>query len=320
MNVAPRPYFHHLSSSDDLITSYEATRAGFISLALERNIRSTPVIAEARALRVAASQAMTPAQLFDFHDLQPALLTAAGISAKAAGHLLPADKVEAIRGLIENFLEPAGPAFVEELVYRFLLTRGDTLGGAMRNVAGVAAQRTFTRALLAAITLSGRAYSWLDSRTKKWLPGGPDNFGVESSLRALSWSTPQRERTMMYNLTVSIVRNNVDVCVLDCAPQQLNSDVRSSPDRYIALGELKGGIDPAGADEHWKTARTALARIRDSFARAGAQPATFFAGAAIERKMSEEIWEQLQDRSLANAANLTNPDQIASLCSWLVSI
>ncbi|HAJ78349.1 MAG TPA: hypothetical protein DCO75_01135, partial [Fibrobacteres bacterium] len=29
--------------------------------------------------------------------------------------------------------------------------------------------------------------------------------------------------------------------------------------------ELKGGIDPAGADEHWKTAKTAIDRIVSAF-------------------------------------------------------
>jgi len=38
---------------------------------------------------------------------------------EAKGH----DKNEAIRGLIENFLEPSGKDFVDELVYRFLLTK-----------------------------------------------------------------------------------------------------------------------------------------------------------------------------------------------------
>jgi len=31
------------------------------------------------------------------------------------------------------------------------------------------------------------------------------------------------------------------------------------------MGELKGGIDPAGADEHWKTANKALDKMRKPF-------------------------------------------------------
>ncbi len=117
-----RPYQNHLRSSGDLVTSYEARRAGFVAFALEKNRRSTPYVAEARALQEAASQARTPADLLTIEGIEAGLLTAAGLSDKALVHLLPEDKVEAIKGLIKNFLEPAGEKFVEELVFRFLLT------------------------------------------------------------------------------------------------------------------------------------------------------------------------------------------------------
>ncbi|MBC7238119.1 MAG: restriction endonuclease, partial [Chloroflexi bacterium] len=86
---------------------------------------------------------------------------------------------------------------------------------------------------------------------------------------------------------------------------------------YIALGELTGGIDPAGADEHWKTASSALSRIRDAFTDVGYEPFTFFLGAAIENRMAMEIWDQLEDGTLTNAANLMDMDQVASLIHWL---
>jgi hypothetical protein len=35
---------------------------------------------------------------------------------------------------------------------------------------------------------------------------------------------------------------------------------------------------------------------------------------------SDEIWEQLKKGTLSNAANLTNTDQVASLCGWLCSL
>ncbi len=52
-------YLNHLKSSDDLVTTYEATRAGFVALALERNRQATSYIAEAKALQEAASQAVS---------------------------------------------------------------------------------------------------------------------------------------------------------------------------------------------------------------------------------------------------------------------
>ena len=46
------PYRQHLSNFEDLITPYESTRAGFIELALEKNIKASPFIEEAKALRI----------------------------------------------------------------------------------------------------------------------------------------------------------------------------------------------------------------------------------------------------------------------------
>jgi len=90
-----------------------------------------------------------------------------------------------------------------------------------------------------------------------------------------------------------------------------------SPDLYIALGELKGGIDPAGADEHWKTARTALQRIDAAFRKISKHPYTFFISTAIETKMAREIYQQLETKKLTNAANLTNDNQLVSIMRWL---
>ena len=86
------------------------------------------------------------------------------------------------------------------------------------------------------------------------------------------------------------------------------------------LGELKGGIDPAGADEHWKTANTALERIRTGFVSVGVDIKTSFVGAAIENAMSIEIYEQLKRGVLSNAANLTDNNQLTEYCKWLLNL
>jgi type II restriction enzyme len=86
------------------------------------------------------------------------------------------------------------------------------------------------------------------------------------------------------------------------------------------LGELKGGIDPAGADEHWKTGNTALNRIRESFAQHNLKIETSFIAAAIEKKMASEIFAQLQNKTLSNAANLTIDEQLVSYCDWLLKL
>jgi len=314
------PYRAHLRGKDDLVTTYEEIRAGFVALALERNRRATPYVEQARSLKTSASQAKAPADLSKIKDIQIALLTAAGVSDKAASHMLAEDKKEAIEGLIRNFLEPAGSAFVEELVFRFLLTRGDTLGGSMRNVGGVLAQRRLIRAIITILALSRIPFSWLHLSSSAWI--GAKDFGeadIELNARGLCWRSRKGYRTLMCNLRAPLVRNNIDLCLLDCNHDRLSEACRN-PELYLALAELKGGIDPAGADEHWKTARTALSRVKAAFAGNQLSPKTFYIGAAIAKKMAEEIWNQLEAGALDNAANLTNAGQTDSLCRWLTNL
>jgi len=320
-----KSYLQHLRSSIDLETTYEAVRAGFVLLALEKNRQSTPYVEEARALKVAASKAKTPSDLLNIADIQSALLTASGVSDKAKKHLLPDDNLKTIKEFIRNFLEPAGTNFIEELVFRFLVIRGDSLGGSMRNIGGVLAQRKLTRSIISALRIAGKPYKWFHSETEKWVQSQEKDADIELFIDGISWCKDEQYRTMLYNRNVPIVGNNVDLCLFNCDSKEL-SDKRnakaiiSSVSSYISLGELKGGIDPAGADEHWKTAQTALSRIRETFEKAGHKPYIFFIGSAIESKMASEIWNQLQNDILANAANLNDDNQLASLSRWLCSL
>jgi hypothetical protein len=209
---------------------------------------------------------------------------------------------------------------VTELVYRFLLIRGDTLGGSMRNAIGAMAQHRLARALLATLSVAGLAYRWQHADTRGWADNPEDDTGIEHSLRAISWRTSSKTRTLIFNAKVRYVGrtgNNVDVCLFNRAPVEVGTDtLLADPTACIALGELKGGIDPAGADEHWKTGDTALDRIR----RAVPGASVFFIGAAIENSMAADLWEQLQEGTLTNAANLTNDAQLSSLCRWLCEL
>lgn len=254
-------------------------------------------------------------------DRRPAVLAAAGVSDKAATHLEEHDQTQAILGLIEQFLEPAGMNFVEELVYRFLLTRGDSPGGSMRNVGGFLAQRRLTGCILAQLRISGRAYHWQSKEGSPWQAMTGSDAEVGPGVHGLCWRTHDKPRTLIYNVTPPIIRKNVDVCLFSCAKEDYSRQTLRDASLYLAVGELKGGIDPAGADEHWKTARTAIDRIHQAFAKAGGRrPATVFIGAAIESAMATEIWEMLQSGTLTNAANLTVDAQIASLATWLCAL
>ena len=318
------PFEFNLKSYKNLITPYEETRAGFISLALEKSKEATPFIEQAKALKSMASSANKPEKLLQITEIQNSLLTAAGISDKARKYLSNDNKEKAIANLIANFLKPAGKLFVDELVYRFLLTRGDSLGGKIRNIAGKIGERKFTRILISTLSVRGITFLYLDSEKKKWLLQNlkPD---IEKRIKGLHWSYGENKRTIIYNINVPIVNKNVDLCLFNCLPEELNlnaniDSVHRKPKKYLALGELKGGIDPAGADEHWKTARSALERIKTSFSKESCSPSTFFIGAAIESEMAKEIYQQIDNHKLKNAANLTIEEQVVALCNWLIEI
>jgi type II restriction enzyme len=250
------------------------------------------------------------------------LLTASGLSDKSLNYLNDDDRTIAIKGLIEKFLEPAGDNFIDELVYRYLLTKGDALGGRARNLAGSLGERKFLRSLISVFNLSGIHYKWKDIETNSWLDKPKDDTDIEKRIKAIYWKKKQ-DRLMILNTNVPLVNKNVDASILHATIEDLKTGKQSiihQPDKYIALGELKGGIDPAGADEHWKTANSALNRIRTSFDKKKLKPQTFFVGAAIENAMAAEIYKQLQTGAINNAANLTHDGQLTAICDWVINL
>jgi hypothetical protein len=190
----------------------------------------------------------------------------------------------------------------------------------MRNIGGLLAQRRLTRAIISTLKIAGGSYLWQHSKTRKWVEMTNDDSDIELYLRGLTWQGENGTRTLIYNLTVPLVKNNVDMCLFSLTPEELKRTEYKAADSYIAIGELKGGIDPAGADEHWKTARTSLDRIRKAFSKVGVSPLTFFVGAAVEKRMASEIWSQLEDGLLTNAANLNEGNQIASISRWICNL
>jgi hypothetical protein len=121
-------------------------------------------------------------------------------------------------------------------------------------------------------------------------------------------------------INIPVVNNNIDIILLNTPYDADLKSTITNCENYVALGELKGGIDPAGADEHWKTAKSAIDRIRNSFGKHECYPYLFFIGAAIEAKMAREIYNNLKSSYIANAANLTKKEQIISIVEWLINI
>lgn len=312
-----------IKSPEDLVTSRQETRSGFIAMALEKNYIAIPYIEEAKALKTLSEKAKTPQELLKIKDLRVGLLTASGLSEKTLNYLTDEDRTLAIVGLIEKFLEPAGKNFVDELVYRYLLTKGDALGGKARNLAGTLGERKFLRSLLSVFNISGTTYQWKDTESNTWLEKPDNDTDMEKRIGGLYWKRGKKDRLLLLNIKVPVVDKNVDLILLNARPSDKlrgSDSIINSNEKYVALGELKGGIDPAGADEHWKTANSALIRIRKAFTKIHLTPKTFFIGAAIEKSMAMEIFDELQSGILTNAANLSNEKQLTEITKWVLDL
>jgi type II restriction enzyme len=319
--VVKRDFIMPIKASSDLVTSRQETRAGFIEFVLEKNRRSKPYIESAKAFRHFAAQAKVPADLLKIKEIREPLATASGMSDKSLKYFSDEDIIDAVNALIKNFLEPSGDEFVDEAVYRFLLMKGDALCSSMRNAIGALAQRKLIRSLLSVMSVIGMDYKWLSASNNSWFVKPSDDYEIENGMKAISWQTNHGTRTFAFNLNIPVIGKNIDLCLFDCSPESYgNGSIVSDLKAPIMFGELKGGIDPAGADEHWKTANATLGIIKTSFEAKGRTVLTSFVGAAIEVSMAEEIFAQLKSGTIAYAANLTKSEQLIEYCNWLISL
>lgn len=288
----------------DLVTSHRAVREGFLEQALVKTRKAVPYIADARRLWKVLQNAPDVYSLIDLPDIQNDLIAASGFSQKAQVRLSDEEIKSSLKNILDKIVAGKNKAaWREEILYRYLLTKGDSLGGSMRNITGALAGSQFSEAILAVL------------KEKSIIPNVAHPATNQEKIQSIQW----HQRLLFLDKTPKFIGKNIDVILLDTTTPRVPADKHLHyPEDYIALGELKGGIDPAGADEHWKTANSALERIRQSFP--NNRPHLFFVGAAIENSMAEEIFKQLQDGRLAYAANLTMHKQVADLVAWLVRL
>lgn len=315
-----------VQKATDLITSHESQRNGFLEYALRKSKESIPYIDKAKALKLILEEKTTkPRDILEIHEIKSSCYEAAGVSIKANNYLSENDLNDILLEFIKEFLEPAGAKYIDELIYRYLLTLGDALGGRMRNLVGSIANEKLTRYVISQLEVQKLSYSFYNKSSKTWMNSSEYSIDQVPDIRSIKWVLRNKKnRQLIYNLTVPIVRKNIDLVVLNCHTDKLSGNefksVIQNPTNYKVIGELKGGIDPAGADEHWKTANTALSRVRESFKKHSIRLPIIFIGAAIEASMSKEIFNQYVKGEITNCANLTEDNQFVSLCNWLVTM
>lgn len=297
-----------------MVTSKEATQAGFLEQARTKVVKAGPLIGRAQELGLDLHAVPSLASLVADIKLRKQLMAAAGFSTKSSNYFTKIELAELLQQILAQIYadcqsshlgegeEAIWDAFSQEIVSRYLLTEGDALGGQMRNWIGARAQTRLTSALTDALGNSQVDVQRNQDATK---------------IQRLSWPG----RVIYFDVKPRLLDKNIDVIMLKVPPEaSLERDLLEDPTNYLACGELKGGIDPAGADEHWKTAKSALDRIRSNRSFGTQPPALFFVGAAIGVTVAEEIFRELQNGRLSAAANLTAQPQVEALARWLVTL
>lgn len=164
------------------------------------------------------------------------------------------DQIIAVKELIKNFLEPAGADYIDEAAFRYLLTRGDAVGGIMRNKIGDLGQEKFIRAIFSCMNVRGMECDKISIKSTRWTAVDKTEEGAEEKVKGLHWTNSKGERLLVFNVRVPAVGNNVDICLYAGTIREYEKGkIVQHDERAIMFGELKGGIDPAEADEHWKT-------------------------------------------------------------------
>lgn len=290
----------HVKSPKDLVTAIDVTQSGFLRQALRKTKEANPYVDRAKYLINKLQFVKKSQDLVNMKEIREDLIAAAGFSDKAASYFPSSELEGALLKVLQEIEKKAGSDWQAEIMYRFLLTRGDTLGGVMRNILGAEAKDKFTEAILAALREGG-----IQTRV---------GYSKKGKVRQISWPG----RILLFDKKPKLIDKNVDVILLYQADENMSiATLLENEENYLVCGEVKGGIDPAGADEHWKTASGALARIREKLRKN--QPQLFFVGAAIENSMAMEIFSQLQSGMLNHVANLNVSEQVSDLASWLVS-
>ncbi len=282
-----------VDNANALVTTRADVVAGFRWQAEEKARRSNDYSDVADYFEQRAKTIQSVEEVFADPRLRVFFIGACALSAKAAGQL----GEQACRDIVTatiDFDRLTDQDYVSNLRSRYFLTCGDALGGTMRNVIGKRAQKI----------LSDYVCDYLNGQNLN--PSIVRN--TQDKITEIRWAN----RTLVFDRKPKFIGFNIDLILIKST--HFSKDFLEVPSRILACGELKGGIDPAGADEHWKTAKSALDRIRQSYEAITAPgPALFFVGAAIEVAMAGEIYRDIANNKIAAAANLHHINQMTEL-------
>lgn len=288
-----------IKNASDLVTTKDATVNGFSWQVGEKVSRAKDYISHADYFVKKSEGIKSIQDVRKDKTLTEFFIAACMLSKKSLSHLSEDIQNEIICKLVD-FNKLGNKDYVRSLEQRYFLTSGDSLGGTMRNVVGQSAQDKLTEAIVARLEALGKKPERILNNSKKTV--------------AVKWA----DRQVIFDKKPKFIDKSVDIIVVK--GESAKTGNLEEPENYVCCGELKGGIDPAGADEHWKTAKTALVRIATAFEDQGFdKPKLVFLGAAIEAAMSNEIFELYSSGWLSGAANINYDDQLSEVVDLIIS-
>jgi len=293
----------YIKKSEDLVTIRDDIKNGFLFQAIKKGEISEKIVERAKDFYIALEKVKTVDDVLSLDKFYNELCAAAGLSQKSLSHLLEKDVKEIMIKVFHRVIKNSNTSFREEIVYRYLITAGDSIGGSMRNIIGSVAGEKLNIELLKRL------------RQKGYKPKITQNQNGKA--QSIQWGN----RYIIFDHKPKLIEKNIDLILINTKGlKEYDKNIFNDGSRYLACGELKGGIDPAGADEHWKTANSALERIRVKFKKIKNKPGLFFIGTAIEIAMAKEIFKQLKNGKLSHAANFNNEKQVKDLIEWLINL
>ncbi len=149
---------YRLSLVGRLITSHRAVCDGFLGQALEKTKRAQPFVDQVKRLRAILDSATDIDSLVAMPAVLIDLIAAAGFSDKAVSDLTADELAKALRLWLGLVCASHPNDWRDVVVFCYLLTRGDSLGGSMRNWTGEMAGRRLVAAIQAA--LQERSIEW----------------------------------------------------------------------------------------------------------------------------------------------------------------
>lgn len=287
-----------ITSAKDLVTQKTDTMNGFIEQAKEKR---KDIIKYTKTLNYFL---LNKHLIRDIHIarqdklIMQFLTAAAMLSQKSLLYFSIEDQNRIISEIID-FSKFNDKEYLEQLKHQYLINCGESLGGSMRNIIGQKAQNYFISTILE--TLQQKGYQFNIVRSKK------------DKIVQISW----KDRAIFFDKKPKIVGKSIDFIVVK-GNSAKNNDIENLDD-YIICGELKGGVDPAGADEHWKTGLSALNRIDKVFNDYNKKrPILIFLGSAIASFMAGEIFHLLEKKWLGSAANINNNQQLQNIVNLII--